>query len=193
MWYAQGWDMVCVCVCVCVCRKRCDTIRTSSVVSTELFCLWGALFVRGEEGCQAGGWDCVVLHDGSSLFAAVHASLHDRHSSCVQEMCDTATLHFNPFWRLRLTLVVSQVACTLTQHCMPSFLEGKKFKEEKRREKLQAEKTTPHINQRKETHFGTKNCKTPLPADKKGPVREVEPTEYLKKKRSHRDWSTCDD
>jgi hypothetical protein len=38
---------------------------------------------------------------------------------------------------------------------------------------MQALKTTPHIELGKESHFNTENRKTPLPADKKGQVREV--------------------
>ena len=38
-------------------------------------------------------------------------------------------------------------------------------------------------------HFGTKYHKTPLPADKKGPVREVQQSNKRWKK-SQRDWST---
>ena len=35
-------------------------------------------------------------------------------------------------------------------------------------------KTTPHMKLRKVSHFGTEYRKTPLPADKKGPVKEVQ-------------------
>jgi len=42
----------------------------------------------------------------------------------------------------------------------------------------------------KESHFKTEYRKTPLPANKKGPVREAGPTEYRKEKKSWRDLST---
>jgi len=42
-----------------------------------------------------------------------------------------------------------------------------------KRKITQAVKTTPHIRG-KVNHFGTEYRKTPLPADKKGPVREVQ-------------------
>ena len=45
-------------------------------------------------------------------------------------------------------------------------------KEKPRRQ--QAVKTTPHWSWGKVSHFGTEYRKTPLPADKKGPVREVQ-------------------
>jgi hypothetical protein len=38
-----------------------------------------------------------------------------------------------------------------------------------------SEKHSPHeVKGKKVSHFGTDYCKTPLPADKKGPVREVQ-------------------
>ena len=44
----------------------------------------------------------------------------------------------------------------------------------RKRKTTQAVKTTPHMKLRKVSHFGTEYRKTPLPADKKGPVKEVQ-------------------
>jgi hypothetical protein len=47
-------------------------------------------------------------------------------------------------------------------------------RKEKKRKTTQAVKTTPHMKLRKRSQFGTEYRKTPLPADTKGPVREVQ-------------------
>ena len=61
----------------------------------------------------------------------------------------------------------------------------------KKRKTTQAVKTTPHIASGKESHFGTEYRKTPLPADKKGPVREVQQSTRRKKENNlHRPAAT---
>jgi hypothetical protein len=51
---------------------------------------------------------------------------------------------------------------------------------------MQAVKTIPHNDWGKESHFSTEYRKTPLPADKKGLVREVQQSTRRNKK-SHKE------